>query len=88
MKLYELQSLVDGVQCKAAVYDEIASFLTRAIDEGLDIPVDVGDGSVPVDYVEAVLKDICATRDALIQKLELVDDVEVRGVTAKDFSLD
>jgi len=87
MKLFELQELLNGVQYRAAVYDELVALLQKSLDEGLEVPVDIGDGVVPESYIQEVISELKARRGALLQKLELADAVEVTGVDEQDFAV-
>lgn len=86
MKLQELQSLLEGVQYRIAVYDELIAYLKKCRDEGIEIPTDLGDGTVPEDHIRFVLAEIQTQQAALVSKLDLVENVEVKGVTAQDFA--
>lgn len=87
MKLFELQELLNGVQYRAAVYDELVAFLQKSLDEGLEVPVDIGEGVVPESHIHEVISELKARRSALLQKLELADAVEVTGVDEQDFAV-
>jgi NACalpha-BTF3-like transcription factor len=87
MKLAELLERLNGVQFQAAVYDELIAHLQKCLDDGVEIPVDIADGYVPEDDIKAVMAQLRMSRDKMIEKLDLAEEVEVTGVGHEDFAI-
>tara|TARA_R110002126_G_scaffold52672_11_gene142993 strand:- start:2749 stop:3015 length:267 start_codon:yes stop_codon:yes gene_type:complete len=88
MNLLEMLEKLRDVQYQAAVYDELATYLQKCLDEDIEIPVDIEDGRVPEESVRAVLQQLADRRASLLDKLELAEAAEVTGVKSADFSIE
>jgi len=87
MNVMELLSRLRTVQYHAAVYDELASYLQKCLEEGIEIPVDIEDGRVPEESILEVKGQLASRKAAILEKLELVELAEVSGVDSEDFSI-
>ena len=79
MKLTDLLEELEKAQCYIAVVDEVLILLRKAEEGDLSIPVDVGDGTVPPEYVTDIIDVLEQFRDHYTEVLEEADELEVAG---------
>ena len=84
MNLGVLLARLLQIQLQAAVWEELVAHLRKAEEGELEIPVDLEDGRVPLEEIEAVRKVVEQKWQSLLEKLEAAEEVEVPGVELDD----
>ncbi len=84
MNLGVLLARLQQIQLQAAVWEELVAHLRKAEEGELEIPVDLEDGRVPLEEIEAVRKVVEQKWQSLLEKLEAAEEVEVPGVELDD----
>lgn len=84
MKLNDLLHELEKAQCYMAIAEELIDHLRKVEAGEVDIPVDLGDGTVPHAYVAEVIEKLEMARDRYTEVLEDAEDLEVNGGTEVD----
>ena len=84
MRLKEILADLREHELHAAVYDELISFLARAVEENLEIPTSTEDGAVPLEIVELVGVELESRRDYYRSMIEEAGNMEVVSPAAVD----
>jgi hypothetical protein len=77
VKLKDVMSDLREHELHAAVYDELISFLARAVEEKLEIPTSTEDGVVPLEIAELVGQELEGRRDYYRSMIEEAGNMEV-----------
>ena len=89
MNVGSVVARINQLQYQAAVWEELSQYLQGAEEGDLEIPVDLGDGSVPLDEIISVREFIDKQVEALSDKMMLLEDAEVSYVDSdEDLDLD